>query len=293
MKLSLTLVLVPALIYGAICLFVFCTQRRLQYFPDTSRPALPSSFDQVRELTLHTADGLDLGAWYWPGRDDGPFAELTIVIFHGNGGHRGGRLGAMQQLAATGAGVLLFDYRGYGENAGQPSERGLCLDGEAALAWVRREVGGRVVLLGQSLGGGIATELAARHAGDGLVAGLILQNAAASLVDIARSAYPWLPVGLLMRDRYAAVERMPAVSCPVLSIHAAEDRIVPLALGRRLFEAAPGPKTFWEIPGAGHNDLLEAAGAEYTPRIAAFLDSLGKAPEITPPIPPKGAFSKP
>ncbi len=273
---SVKLLLGLVVVYAAICALVFFTQRRLQYLPTRERPELPHAapFDQIREVTLRTADGLELGAWHWPARDPGaPNGDITLVAFHGNGGHRGHRLGILRALNATGAGVLMPDYRGYGENAGAPTERGLYLDGEAAVAWARREVGGRLVLLGQSLGGGVATELAARHEPDGL----ILINAAASLLDIARGAYPWLPVGLLMRDRFEAEARIPAVGCPLLAIHAARDTIVPIELGRRLFEAARGPKEFWEVRDAGHNDLLEVAGAEYVRRIRAFLEGLGGA----------------
>jgi hypothetical protein len=136
--------------------------------------------------------------------------------------------------------------------------------------WAREHLGGRLVFLGQSLGGGVAVEMAARHA----PAGLILENAAASLVDIARGAYPWLPVGLLMRDRFDAEQRAPAVACPLLAIHGEEDRVVPIALGRRLYEAAGGPKTWWPVPGAGHDELMDTLGPEYLERIAAFLGGL-------------------
>jgi len=271
MKLLLGLVLT----YGALCLVVFLYQRRLQYFPDISRPALPGGprGAALREVELETEDGLRLAAWYRAADPGGALADLTVVLFHGNGGHRGGRLGWLELLASTGAGVLLTDYRGYGGNPGTPSEQGLYRDGEAAVRWVREQVGGRLVLMGQSLGGGVAVELAARHR----PAGLILQNAAASLVDVAQDAYPWLPAGLLLRDRFDAVRRLPAVDCPLLAIHAAEDRVIPIALGRRLYEAARGPKAWWAVPGAGHNDLLEAAGPEYGRRVEEFLRALAPA----------------
>jgi len=276
MKLLLGLVLA----YVAVCLVVFLFQRRLQYVPDRARPAPPGG--GVRAVELATEDGLRLEAWHRPADPGGELADLTLILFHGNAGHRGDRLGWLQLLASTGAGVLVVDYRGYGGNPGTPSEQGLYRDGEAAVRWVREQVGGRLVLMGQSLGGGVAVELAARRA----PAGLILQNAAASLADVARGAYPWLPTGLLMRDRFEAALRIPAVGCPLLAIHGEQDRVIPFELGRRLYEAARGPKAWWAVPGAGHDDLLEAAGPEYRRRVTAFLRGLGgpgDAPGAGPP----------
>lgn len=268
-----------ALAYAAVCLTVFVLQRRLQYFPDTLRPELPAAppWSRVGEVELETEDGLRLAAWYWPAEAARPLGDVTVLVLHGNGGHRGHRLGWMEALSRTGAAVLVPDYRGYGGNPGSPSERGLYLDGDAAVRWARAHPaagagapGGRLVLLGQSLGGAVAVELAARHRPDGL----ILQNAAASLVDIAAEAYPWLPARLLMRDRFEAERRIGDVRCPVLAIHGEADRTVPLALGRRLFEAAGEPRTWWAVPGAGHDDLLERAGPEYLARVSAFLEAL-------------------
>jgi fermentation-respiration switch protein FrsA (DUF1100 family) len=244
------------------------------YFPDASRPALPPELAArgVREVRFSTEDGLELAAWHWPAREGRPCSDLTLVVFHGNGGHRGWRADWYELLNATGAGVLALDYRGYGGNPGSPSEAGLYRDADAAVAWAREHVGGRLVFLGESLGGGVAVEMAARHA----PAGLILENAAATLVDIAKQAYPWLPVSLLMRDRFAAERRMRKIACPLLAIHGEADRVIPLALGRRLYDAAPGPKTWVPVPGAGHGEHVAVLGAEeYLRWIGGFLASLG------------------
>jgi fermentation-respiration switch protein FrsA (DUF1100 family) len=290
------LVLSFAVLYAALCAWVFATQRRMQYFPDTSRPSLVGQLAAkgVREVELVTDDGLALAAWHWPARSGrGVPEDLTLIVFHGNGGNRGWHAGWLDALADTGAGVLAVDYRGYGGNRGSPSEDGLYRDGDAAVRWAREHLGGRLVLLGQSLGGGVAVEMAARHR----PAGLILENSAATLVDIARGAYPWLPVGLLMLDRFEAERRMPDVECPLLMIHGEEDRLVPIALGWRLFEAARGPRTWWAIPGGGHGEIPGELVSEYLERLATFLRGLGSpgepalAPQETPPLPqrPDGA----
>lgn len=267
------LLIALALAYALACGLVFLAQRRLQYFPDPTRPALPPSLAAagVREVELTTDDGLHLAAWHWPARAGRALpTDLTVIVFHGNAGNRGGRAGWYDLLNSTGVGVLAPDYRGYGGNPGSPSEQGLYRDGEAAVHWAREHLGGRLVFLGESLGGGVAVEMAARHQ----PAGLILESAAASLADIARDAYPWLPAGLLMRDRFEAERRIPEVTCPLLAMHGEEDRVIPIELGAQLCAAASGPKTWWPVPRAGHGDLLATLGSEYLRRLTAFLAEL-------------------
>jgi fermentation-respiration switch protein FrsA (DUF1100 family) len=269
-----------ALAYAIVCALAFLAQRRLQYFPDPRPPALPPKLAAagVREVQLSTDDGLELAAWHWPAREGCALpTDLTVIVFHGNAGNRGGRAGWLTALNSTGMGVLAPDYRGYGGNPGSPSEPGLYRDGEAAVRWAREHLGGRLVFLGESLGGGVAVEMAARHR----PAALILESATSSCTDVARHAYPWLPAGLLLRDRFDAERRIPEVTCPLLALHGEEDRVIPLELGQRLYQAARCPKTWWPIQRAGHDGLIEAAGPEYLRRLTAFLADL--APVAQPP----------
>ncbi len=261
----LKLTLVLAGMYAALVLAAFILQRRLEYVPDPSSPLAPRG-EGLQEVELTAEDGVRLEAWYWKGE-----RPLTYVVFHGNAGHRGDRLHWITRLRSTGAGVFILDYRGYGGSGGSPTEAGLYRDGEAALAWVRENVEGSLVYVGQSLGTGVAVEMAARH----MPRALILQAASISAAATAQRAYPFLPVRLLMWDRYDCSERIAAVRCPVLFVHGEQDRIVPIALGRALFEAAREPKTWWAVPGAGHNDLTDVAGGDYLPRLEGFLGRCG------------------
>ena len=166
--------------------------------------------------------------------------------------------------------MLLFDYRGYGENTGHPSEEGLALDAAAARDWLaaRTEVDGqRLVYFGESLGGAVALRLAIEHP----PAALILRSPFTSLADAGRVHFPWLPVGRLLLDRYPSASRIADVRVPLLVIAGDRDTIVPDTLSRQLFDAAPEPKQFVLIAGADHNDPQLLDGAELISEVVRFL----------------------
>jgi len=188
-------------------------------------------------------------------------------MLHGNAGHRGHRLDWARGFHELGFGVLLLDYRGYGGSDGSPTEEGLYLDAEAAVAWLRRRPGG-MIYLGESLGSGPAIELALRHP----PAALILHAPLASAVDVGRAAYPYLPVSWLLKDRYENDRKIGKVASPILVIHGERDSVVPLEQGRRLFDLSPGPKEWLSVPKAGHNDLAYTGGERYWSAIRAFLE---------------------
>jgi fermentation-respiration switch protein FrsA (DUF1100 family) len=253
------------LAYVGVVLVAFFFQRRLQYFPSPQRPSLRRVIPGLEEVSLTTTDGVRLEAWYWPGE-----RPATLVIFHGNGGHRGHRLEWVEALHALGWGVFILDYRGYGGSEGSPSEDGLYHDAEAALAWLKSHTvakQSKIVLFGESLGGGVAVEMARRHP----PAALLLQSAFSSAIDVGKSAYPFLPVSALMRDRFENVTKIGEVQCPLLMIHGNNDSIVPMRFGRKLFDAANEPKKWYEVEGAGHNDLLWVGGDAYFEHVHGFL----------------------
>ncbi len=250
-------------IYLLVAGLVFLIQRQLQYlpYPDAGFPT-GTAFRALQDVELTTSDGLLLRAWHWPGA-----RPVTLVIFHGNAGHRGHRLGWMQSLRQLGFGVFIVDYRGYGGSEGSPTEKGLYLDAEAALAWLDAHQPGEQVYIGESLGCGVAVEMARRKP----PLALILHSGFSSAVDVGQHAYWFLPVGILMKDRYENLAKIREVCCPLLMIHGHEDRIIPPRFGRRLFTAAQEPKEWLEIPGAGHNDLIDVGGQAYLDKIREFL----------------------
>src|SRR5207245_2914097 len=183
-------------------------------------------------------DGLGLGGWFVPA--DGPETRFTMIVFNGNAGHRAMRAPLAAAVGAHGVATLLFDYRGYGGNPGQPSEEGLARDARAARAYLasRRDVdAARVVYFGESLGTGVAVRLATEER----PRALILRSPFPSLADVGRHHYPLLPVRWLLRDRFESADRIRGVGCPLLVIAGDRDGIIPMAMSERLFAAAAEP----------------------------------------------------
>ena len=248
---------------------IWVTQRWLIYFPTADLPTpAASGLPMASEVTFQTADGLTLRAWFVPAARP---ASVTVLFLSGNGGNRAMRAPLASALAARGIATLLVDYRGYGGNPGRPSESGLAADARAARAYLagRPDVDTtRIVYFGESLGTGVAVRLATEQPPFALV----LRSPYTSLVDVGRRAYPMLPVNLLLTDRFASLDRIANVKCPVLVIAGTRDSIVPADLSKRLFEATPGPKKkLLMIDGADHNDYELLAGTELIDAVVAFL----------------------
>lgn len=242
---------------------LFLGQRAILFRPDRTTPdiarvALPG----LAATRLATADGLDLLAWTLPAAADAP----VILYLHGNAGHIGYRAERIRAMAAMGWGAIIPEYRGYGGNPGQPSEAGLRQDAAAALAALHAQgiAPGRIVLWGESLGSGLATWLAARHP----VGAVVLETPYTSIAAIARQSYPFVPVDLLLKDRFDSLAELPAIVAPILVAVAGRDRVVPPAMGHALHAAAVGPAELWLAPEAGHSDLRQHGLVDV---IAGFL----------------------
>jgi fermentation-respiration switch protein FrsA (DUF1100 family) len=252
---------------------VLSQQRRLIYFPSPGPvPPAATVLPGSRDVVLDTEDGIRLRAWFLPAVDGrrGP----AVLICHGNGGDRSLRAPLAAALAGAGFSVLVFDYRGYGGNPGRPFEDGLAADARAAQAWLadQQEVDpGRVVYLGESLGAAVAVSLAVERP----PAALVLRSPFTSLADVGRVHYPWLPVGLLLIDRYASIDRIGSLQPPLLVIAGDRDDIVPASLSKRLYDAAAEPKRYVLVPGAGHNDAELIDGPTVVGEIVRFLSESG------------------
>ena len=252
---------------GAVALWLFVVvlaavfQRQLIYLPDTSVPTPPAD---VEEVAFTTADGLELVAWFLP--VDG--ASSTVLVTPGNAGNRELRLPLARGLNDRGHAVLLLDYRGFGGNPGSPSEAGLRADARAA----REHLGGRddvdestIAYLGESIGTGVASGLATEVP----PAALVLRSPFPELADVGRSAYPFLPVGTLLREHYPVAEHLEVYAGPVLVVAGEDDTIVPPGLSRELAEGADAELVM--IPGVDHNDLGLLAGEPYLDAVDAHL----------------------
>ena len=230
------------LVYLALLGALFWFQRDFFYPAPKEIPVQPAGYEDVR---IATADGLTLRAFYRPARPGLP----TLIFFHGNGSDIAGSDRATRVLAAQGYGVLLPEYRGYGGNPGAPSELGLYRDGATAVAWlVAKDIPtNRIVAIGNSLGSGVATEVAARER----LAGLVLISGFASLPRVARDHYPFIPAELLVRDRYDNIAKLPSVACPILLLHGTADSVVDIGNSRALAIRQPSAR-LEIITGVGH-----------------------------------------
>lgn len=288
-------VIVP---YVSIVVMITFLQRKLIYLPTretVSAAETGYTTEQLQQVSVDVDDELALKGWLVLA--DGQRAERDgavrivgssdqrlILYFPGNAGHRGYRIREIRQFSGLGNHVLFFDYRGYGENGGSPTEQNLIGDARRIWDYATSELGVRpeqIILWGESLGGGVATQLAASLCDEGVVpGGLMLRGTFTALTDTAACHYPWLPVRWLLVDRYESIERIPNVTCPLLVIHGRQDRIVPFEQGERLFAAAPDeshdgrPKMFVELPDAGHNDIMYVAADDVEAAVAKFLENL-------------------
>lgn len=271
LRVTLALLAVVVLFLG----LVWAGQRRLIYFPLRGVPGpAGAGLPQAQPIAIPTADGLTLNGWLVP--PEAPPTGWTVIVFNGNAGHRGLRAPLALALARRGIATLLFDYRGYGDNPGSPSEGALALDARAARDWVDRQPGAepsRVAYFGESLGAAVAVGLSVERP----PAALILRSPFTSLADVGRHHYPILPVGLLLRDRYPSLERIRRLAVPLLVVAGDRDGIIPPRQSERLFEAAPGPRQLALIPGADHNDLELLAGERMIAAIAEFLEGVARS----------------
>ncbi|MDZ7620199.1 MAG: alpha/beta hydrolase [Patescibacteria group bacterium] len=224
---------------------------------------------EFEDTWIETADGVRLHGWYV----EHPSPRAVILFNHGNAGNVTNRVGILHALTRhVGASVLVYDYRGYGRSGGKPNEKGLYADARAARAWLAERAGvesDEIVLMGESLGGAVAVELAAS---DGCRA-LILDSAFTSAPDMATLLFPFIPARLLMRNRFDSIGKIGRYAGPLLQCHGTRDTIVPFTQGERLFAAAEAarPKRFMPMPGLDHNDSRPAA---YYDAVREFLGQL-------------------
>jgi fermentation-respiration switch protein FrsA (DUF1100 family) len=265
------------LAYLAIVVLLMLLEDSLLYFPAKYPDGDWNPAGLVFEdAWFEAADGPKLHGWYVP--HESPRA--VILFAHGNAGNISHRADLLAELHRLGTAVLAFDYRGYGRSEGSPNERGVIEDARAARKWLARRAGigeEEIVLMGESLGGAVAVALAAESPARGLV----LENTFCSAHDVAAYHYRWLPVRQLMRTKLDSAGVIGNYHGPVLQFHGSADTIVPLELGRKLFDTANEPKQFVLIQGADHND---PRGPQFYLELDRFLANLPPAGSAVAPV---------
>ncbi|MAB78571.1 MAG: alpha/beta hydrolase [Planctomycetes bacterium] len=257
---------IAILAYLGLCLLLYLFQNRAVFFPGRPPQATPATAGlEYEDVRLKTRDGVSIHGWWIPRSE----ATGVILVAHGNAGNIADRLGLARAFHELDFSVLLFDYRGYGNSEGTPTEEGVYLDGEAAYEYLTDERGippSRIVLFGESLGGGVAVQLASRHA----CRALITESAFTSVPDVAAEIYPWFPTRLLVRNRFANADKLGSIQVPYLTIHSPEDELIPFSHGERLHAVANEPKRLLRTSG-GHNDGGFQSSEGYRHEVGVFL----------------------
>jgi len=258
--------------YAVLVAYVYLFQSRLIYFPNVPGRALTATPADIgilcEDVRITTADRTELHGWYAPAGA----GALTVLLCHGNAGNISHRLGWLEIFHDMGLGVLLFDYRGYGESSGKPDEPGTYRDAHAAwdyLTNTRRQPPRSIMIVGESLGGPIAAHLAQ----DVAPGALVLASTFTSAPDLARQFYWYLPVRLLARFNYSTVDHVRHVHAPVLVIHSRTDEIVPFSHAEAIFRRANEPKELLEVLG-DHNSGVLLSGQQITQGVRRLMDRI-------------------
>lgn len=260
----IAMLLVALLVLNAL---MFIRQPSMIFYPSKNLQSSPKDWGmQYEDVSLETSDGKQLHAWYMPC----PGADRVVLFFHGNAGnisHRGESVAIFHRL---GLNVFIIDYRGYGNSQGIPTEGGLYLDAIASwqyLTQVRSIKKANIIIFGRSLGGSVASNLAAKvHPG-----ALILESTFSSARDMAKSVFPLLSRLLILRFSFNSLAKVNKIECPLLVLHSKEDEIIPFHMGRKIFHAANQPKFFVTMKG-DHNSGFLFSQPGYEQSIREFID---------------------
>ena len=275
--------------YLVLCVVAAMFQRQLLYpatraesLPLASFPELKRSFEKLADVAFPSHDEAIIRGWHLQVQSTP--SEQLILLLHGNGGHRAFRTRWYELASSLKTDVLTIDYHGYGDSEGTPSEPALISDAKATWEYAVTKLGyapSKIVILGESLGGGVGVQLAAIQCRRNQApAGLILSATFSSIVETASRKFRWLPVNLMLQDRYHSDRHIPEVSCPVLQFHGADDNLVPLSLGQRLHELTPAVsrsgirRSLIVFPQTEHNNVLRLNADAMRTQIAEFLRRL-------------------
>ncbi len=218
---------------------------------------------------IQTDDGVLINLWFFPY----PSSQHVILLCHGNGGNNSHRMEQIKALYERAFSVAIFDYRGYGKSSGHPSEKGLYKDGHAAIRFLTAEKGipaNKITVIGTSLGGAVAAELACHYRFHALV----LESTFTSKFGMAEVMLPVFPMVFFSRNQFNTLEKMSRIQSPVMIVHGTQDEMIPFSMSRELFSAAPEPKFLFPVHGAHHNDCLAVGGKKYLDDLSLFVNSL-------------------
>ena len=244
-------------------------ENQLIYFPPRYPEGFPSQQiieREVEDVWLLTGDGVRINAFY----RSNPASKQVLLWFHGNAENIGDGLDHLRALAKIGVNILAVDYRGYGKSEGKPDEAGVYQDADAAYDYLIKQRHFRaedIIIYGHSLGGAVAVNLASRRP----CGGLIVQSSFTNARAMARRMFAIPLIAYVVKSRFDSLQKIREVHAPILIVHGTRDEVVPFRMGQQLFAAAPEPKRFYPIEGAGHNNLMEVGGERYLACLQRFV----------------------
>jgi fermentation-respiration switch protein FrsA (DUF1100 family) len=263
------IVLLIFLVLIALSFLLIVVENKIVYHPIKYPDGIWNPEDyglQVEDVYFSTPDGVNLHGWFVPAKK--PVA--TLLWYHGNAGNLSHRLENILALEQLKLNIFIFDYRGYGRSEDKPDEKGLLLDSQAAYDYLKLKKKidpEELFIFGRSLGGACAIEIASKN----IASGLIIESAFTSVKDMADKMFSFFPFKFLLRSNYNSIETISLVNMPKMFIHGTNDELIPISMGRKLFEASQEPKIFYEINGAGHNDTYSVGGQKYFDSIGRFI----------------------
>ena len=253
-----TLVTILILCYLLIVIFVFFYQRSLLYHPSENNYTSEKANFNYEEVYIPTSDGKKLKAWF---HKKDLKQKKTMIFFHGNAGNLSNRIYKLNLIKDFDINFLIVAYRGFSGNEGKPTEEGLYQDARDTLKWLNKQnvEDEKIIIYGESLGTGVSTEVSQYKN----YAGLILESPFTSMVDAGKHYYFYLPVSLLLKDRYETIKKLKNIKIPILVMHGENDKIVPFKMGKKVFSEANEPKYFYFPKDDDHmmeynENLLEA-----------------------------------
>jgi fermentation-respiration switch protein FrsA (DUF1100 family) len=260
------LLLILVGLYVLFLCILYLNQRNIVFVPSGDLVITPDLFgSDYQEEFLEVAHGERIHLWYFTSSTSSP----TVLFSHGNAGNMSHRASTIELLISLGCNVLIFDYRGYGQSDGIPSEENAYADADACYRWLtesRHVPPSRLFLMGRSLGSAVAIDLAVKRK----VAGLIVESSFTSIQDLGQKMYPFLPIKYLIRYHFNSIAKIDSINCPLLVCHSPDDNLIPYKMSRELFNRAQLPKEFITLFG-GHNDPGYMSSDEYLSGLRRFL----------------------
>ena len=225
------------ILYVSVCTYMYIFQRNFLYHPDKNNYLRGEKLNvDIKEISVPSTDGITLKAWFYKN----PQNKYTVLFFHGNAGGLGNRIYKLNELKNLNLNYLIISWRGFSGNKGNPTEQGLYSDARSALEWLEKNniSKNKIILYGESLGTGVAVEVSQNQK----FAGIILESPYTSIVDAAKIYYPYLPVDLILKDKYLSLKKIKNINSPILIMHGGADRIIPITMGKKLFDEVQSKK---------------------------------------------------